>query len=59
LQRELLLAGPPTLAPGAGKAFVTVDRLLDHARTGPWYRRQPEIAPLVIDALRFGQDLSG
>jgi hypothetical protein len=47
------------LAPGAGKAFVTVDRLLDHARTGPWYRRQPEIAPLVIDALRFGQDLSG
>ena len=40
----------------SGRAFVTMDRLLDHARTGPLYLQQPEIAQLVIDALLHGQD---
>ena len=36
-----------------------MDRLLDHARTGPLYLRQPGIAQLVMDALRYGQDSLG
>jgi REP element-mobilizing transposase RayT len=31
----------------AGRAFLAWDRLLDSARTGPLYLRQPEIAQLV------------
>jgi REP-associated tyrosine transposase len=37
-----------------GKAFVTMDRILDTARTGPLYLRQPEIASLVVGALQSG-----
>jgi len=47
---------PPDANVTSGKAFVALDRLLDHARTGPWYLRQPGIAQLVIDALQPGQD---
>ena len=36
----------------SGRAFVTWDRLLDTARTGPLYLRQPEIAHLVKEQLR-------
>ena len=36
----------------SGEAFVAVDRLLDTARTGPVYLRQPEIARLVREQLR-------
>ena len=36
-----------------------MDRLLDQARTGPVYLKQPEIAQLVIDSLRYGQDSLG
>jgi putative transposase len=40
---------PSTLS--SGQAFVAMDRLLDNARTGPLYLRQPEIAKLVMDAI--------
>ena len=33
-----------------------MDRLLDHARTGPLYLSRPDIAQLVIDALQYGQN---
>jgi hypothetical protein len=36
----------------SGEAFLARDRLLDNARTGPLYLRQPEIARLVVDAIR-------
>ncbi len=36
----------------SGRAFVAWDRLLDAARTGPAYLRQPEIAHLVKEQLR-------
>jgi REP element-mobilizing transposase RayT len=36
----------------SGEAFVAVDRLLDYARTGPTYLRQPEIAGRVANQLR-------
>lgn len=39
----------------SGKAFVTMDRLLDRARRGPAYLGRPEIAELVIQALYDGQ----
>jgi putative transposase len=40
---------PETLT--SGRAFVAMDRLLDHARSGPLYLRQPEIAQMVVQAL--------
>ena len=39
-----------------GKAFVAMDRLLDHARTGPFFLSQSEIANVVVSALRAGED---
>ena len=50
-----------TLPPGrwfaprttAGQAFLSMDLLLDNARTGPSYLRQPEIARMVVDAIRY------
>jgi putative transposase len=36
----------------AGHAFLAMDRLLDNARTGPQYLRQPAMAAMVVDALR-------
>jgi len=38
----------------SGEAFVTWDRLLDTARTGPFYLRQVEIAGMVVEQLRKG-----
>ena len=40
----------------AGKAFVWVDRCLDTARTGPMYLRMPEVAELIVSALRSGHE---
>jgi REP element-mobilizing transposase RayT len=42
----------------AGQAFLAMDRLLDTARTGPLHLRQPEIANMVVEAIRYReQDL--
>ena len=41
---------PPTTS---GQAFVAMDRLLDNARTGPLYLRQPEIASVVVEAIHY------
>jgi REP element-mobilizing transposase RayT len=38
-----------------GKAFVVMDRILDQAATGPTHLRNPEIAALVVAALRAGE----
>jgi REP element-mobilizing transposase RayT len=35
----------------SGEAFVAWDRLLDTARSGPFYLRQPEVASLVKERL--------
>jgi len=40
-----------------GKAFVWMDRYLDHASTGPLFLRQPSIASIVIDSLHKGVEL--
>lgn len=42
---------PPHFA--SGKAFVAMDRLLDSARSGPLYLRQPEIACMIVEAIQY------
>jgi REP element-mobilizing transposase RayT len=47
-----------TLPPGlvnSGRAFVAMDRLLDHARTGPLWMKMPEIAGVVVGAVLDGE----
>jgi putative transposase len=42
----------------SGKAFVAMDRLLDDARTGPFYLRVPSVAGMVVEAIRYnGEEL--
>lgn len=36
-----------------GKVFVAFDRLLDQARTGPSYLKQPAVADMVVDSIRY------
>ncbi len=45
---------PPEGQTNSGKAFVAMDRLLDSGTSGPLLLRQPEIAKLVVAALRDG-----
>jgi REP element-mobilizing transposase RayT len=42
----------------AGQAFLTMDRMLDTATSGPLYLRRPEIAKMVIDAIRYREQNS-
>jgi len=37
----------------SGQAFAVLDRLLDEARTGPFYLRQPAVANQVVEALLY------
>jgi REP element-mobilizing transposase RayT len=39
-------------APSSWKAFASVDRFLDEARTGPLYLRQREVAIMVVETAR-------
>jgi REP element-mobilizing transposase RayT len=41
----------------SGGAFVAMDKLLDHARNGPLFLRQPEIASMIVEALMHGERL--
>ena len=43
----------------AGSAFVAMDSLLDHATSGPLHLRRPEIARVVVDAIRHGEEQMG
>ncbi len=45
---------PPDRLVSAGKAFAAADRLLDASVSGPLFLRQPEIARIVVAALRHG-----
>jgi putative transposase len=38
----------------SGKAFVAMDRILDTARTGPLFLGRPDMADLVVAALKDG-----
>ena len=37
----------------SGKAFLIMDRLLDTASEGPLYLRRPDIAGMVVEAIRY------
>jgi putative transposase len=49
----------PVSTVNSGRAFATVDKLLDEARTGPFYLRQPAIAKMIVDALYFNASILG
>jgi putative transposase len=46
-------AFPPERLSG-GEAFVAMDKLLDHTRTGPFYLKLPEVASMVMQAILDG-----
>ncbi|MGA2118158.1 MAG: transposase [Bryobacteraceae bacterium] len=41
----------------SGEAFVWLDRLLDHARCGPVFLKQPAIAELVLTSIQCGVEI--
>jgi putative transposase len=49
----------PTDALTSGQAFATMDRLLDEARDGPFYLRQPAVADMIVEALEYNARVLG
>jgi putative transposase len=43
----------PAATLSSGKAFVALDRLLDQARSGPFYLRQPAVADMIVEAIHY------
>jgi REP element-mobilizing transposase RayT len=41
----------------SGEAFLALDRLVDHARSGPAFLRQPAIAEIVLVSIEYGSEL--
>jgi putative DNA methylase len=41
----------------SGQAFAALDRLLDEARTGPFHLRQPALADMTVEALRYNAEV--
>jgi putative transposase len=50
-----LLFQPPAPVESSGKAFARYDRILDQAKTGPLYLKDPRIAKSVLLALNAAQ----
>jgi putative transposase len=47
----------PSKALTSGEAFAAMDRLLDEAREGTFYLRQPAIADMVVEAIYYNADV--
>jgi REP element-mobilizing transposase RayT len=47
----------PEASMTSGQAFAAMDRLLDEARTGPCYLRQPALADMVVEALLYNAEV--
>ena len=47
----------PTLS--SGVAFAAMDRLLDQARSGPFYLRQPAVANMIVEAIHYNANTLG
>jgi REP element-mobilizing transposase RayT len=43
----------------SGQVFAVLDRLLEETRSGPFYLRQPAIADMVVDAIRYNAEVLG
>ena len=49
----------PTAALNSGQAFDAMDRLLDEARSGAFYLRQPAIADMIVEAIQYNANSLG
>jgi REP element-mobilizing transposase RayT len=49
----------PTEALTSGQAFAAMDRLLDEARDGPFYLRQPAVADMIVEAIEYNASVLG
>ena len=49
----------PRPALNSGEAFAAMDRLLDQARSGTFYLRQPDIADMIVEAIQYNGDILG
>ena len=49
----------PKEALNSGQAFAAMDRLLDEARSGAFYLRQPDIADMIVDAIHYNANILG
>jgi len=49
----------PKDALNSGQAFAAMDRLLDEARSGAFYLRQPDIADMIVDAIHYNANILG
>jgi putative DNA methylase len=43
----------------SGRAFAAMDRLLDEARAGQFYLRQPAVADMVVEAIHYNANVIG
>jgi putative transposase len=48
----------PATSISSGEAFLAMDRLLDEARCGPTFLRQPVISQVVFDSIYRGAELA-
>src|ERR1035441_6696620 len=51
--------GFPSEARDSGQAFAATDRLLDEAREGPAYFRQPAVADMIVETIQFNANILG
>jgi REP-associated tyrosine transposase len=49
----------PAAALNSGQAFAAMDRLLDEARSGSFYLRQPAIADMIVEAIQYNANILG
>jgi putative DNA methylase len=49
----------PTAALTSGQAFGAMDRLLDEARDGAFYLRQPAAADMIVEAIQYNANVLG
>jgi REP element-mobilizing transposase RayT len=47
----------PAIALTSGQAFCAMDRLLDETRCGAFYLRQPALADMIVEAIRYNADI--
>jgi hypothetical protein len=47
----------PALNVTSGEAFVAMDRLLDRARCGPTFLRQPALDQLLLASIQYGAEI--
>ncbi len=47
----------PAAALNSGQAFAAMDRLLDEARCGAFYLRQPAVADMIVEAIQYNANI--